>query len=96
MTERIIDKKREMQIRRAILKFEKGFDNWPDSPRFLETRFFKITYKFHIDGNFGVSAESTYYVIVKEDNCVYGVRHWLGNPQFDRSTGWSFWKGGLP
>jgi len=81
------DKKLEKQIRGAILRFEKTFES-EETGKEKTTRFFHIKYKF-MSGGYGLSSIMHYKVRVLKLGMELSIQHYLGNPYFDRSKGWT-------
>lgn len=81
------DKKKEMQIRRAILRFEKPLDKWPPEKTTTEGRLFIITFEWFLS-SYSTSHIAMYSVKDKKTEETYKAKHYLGNQYFDRSTGW--------
>ena len=81
------DKKKEMQIRRAILRFEKPLDKWPAEGTTVEGRTFVITFNWYLP-DYSASHIAMYTVKDKKTEEIYRAKHYLGNRYFDRSQGW--------
>lgn len=97
----MIEKKKEMQIRRAILKFEKEQDIYP--PNYLafsheedtkldgmekDTRKFHIKILIGIPNDYHSGGYVVYIVTDHETSIKYKVRHYFPNVHFDNTYGW--------
>lgn len=97
----MIEKKKQMQIRRAILRFEKEQNIWP--PNYLAFSheedkkldgMEKDTHKFHIRIRLGVSdsfyngGSVIYDITDHETDIKYKVKHYFPNVHFDNTYGW--------
>lgn len=96
----MISTKKEMQIRRAILKFEKDQNIY--APFYLgngehqnsmdgketETRLFKLRVIVGIPGCYHTGGHVAYDVYDKKEEMRYKVRHYFPNKQFANYYGW--------
>ena len=92
--------KKEMQIRRAILKFEKEQNIY--APHYLgniehqksmdgketETQSFKLRVIVGIPGSYHAGGHVSYEVYDKKEDKKYKVRHYFPNVNFDNTYGW--------